>query len=98
MVEFKSGLRSDAEVLEYLKGVALTELELRPEQVANIRPETIIVEGLQLDSLKQVILLANLEENFGFELTLEDRQQLLGLTTVSDLIQFIQFIQNRVPS
>ena len=95
MVEFKSGLRSDAEVLEYLKGVALTELELRPEQVANIRPETIIVEGLQLDSLKQVILLANLEENFGFEMTLEDRQQLLALTTVSDLIQFIQ---NRVPS
>ena len=95
MVEFKSGSRTDADVLEYLRGVALTELELRPEQVANIHPETVIVEGLQLDSLKQVILLANLEESFGFEMSLEDRQELLGLTTVSDLIRFIQ---NRVPS
>ena len=82
--------RTDEEILEYLKVLARTELELRPEQVANLRPDTLILEGLQLDSLKQVVLLTNIEETFGFELSLDDRGELQNLSTVADLIRFIR--------
>lgn len=82
--------RTDEEMLDYLKALARTELELRPEQVANLRPDTLILEGLQLDSLKQVVLLTHVEETFGIELSLDDRDELQNLTTVADLIRFIR--------
>ena len=81
---------TDQDILDYLKTVARTELELTPSQVTGIRPETVIVDGLQLDSLKQVVLLASIEDTFKFELTLEDRQELQAMSTVADLIRFIQ--------
>ena len=68
------------DILDYLKTVARTELELTPSQVTGIRPETVIVDGLQLDSLKQVDLARQLEDTFEFELTLEDRQELPAMS------------------
>ncbi len=90
MAEVNRTAWTDQDILEHLKTVARTELELTPSQVAAIGPDTVIVEGLQLDSLKQVVLLASIEDTFGFELTLEDRQELQAMSTVADLIRFIQ--------
>ena len=81
---------TDEEILSKLRNIAQAELELRPEQAERIQMETAIVDGLQLDSLKQVILLTSVEETFQFELTLEDRQSLQGLATVGDLVRFVR--------
>lgn len=81
---------TDAEILASLRNIAKAELELRADQVERMQMDTSIVEGLQLDSLKQVILLTTIEETFGFEWSLDDRQALQGLTTVGDLVKFIQ--------
>jgi acyl carrier protein len=81
---------SDAHVLAHLRALAGTELELQDEQIARIDLDTPIVEGLQLDSLKQVVLITNLEETYGFELAPEDREQLQTLTTVGDLVRMIR--------
>jgi acyl carrier protein len=81
---------SEADVLERLRAVAREELELRPEELPGLGPETLLVEGLQLDSLRQVVLVTSLEEQFGFELTHEDRDRLLGLRTVGDLVALIR--------
>jgi len=48
------------------------------------------VEGLQLDSLRQVVLVTSIEGQFGFELTHEDRDRLVALRTVGDLIGLIR--------
>ena len=81
---------TDEEILTTLRNIAKAELELRPEQVERIQMATPIVDGLQLDSLKQVILLTSVEERFQFELTLEDRQSLQGLANVGDLVRFVR--------
>ena len=86
---------SEDQILEYLKELARQDLELKSEQVDQLSLESSISDGLQLDSLRQVILLANVEQKFGFELTLEDRQDLAGLNTVSDLVGFIRSRQAR---
>jgi acyl carrier protein len=80
----------DARLLEHLKALARTELELRPEQIERIDFDTPIVEGLQLDSLKQVVLMANLEATFGFELSAADLGQVRELQTVGDLVRVIR--------
>ena len=91
MNEFQStALHSEHGILAHLKTVARTELEMRPEQIDRILADTPIVEGLQLDSLRQVVLLANIEEAYGIELTLQDREQMQELQTIGDLVRFIQ--------
>jgi acyl carrier protein len=81
---------TDSHVLAHLKMLAGTELELEPAQIDRIALDTPIVEGLQLDSLRQVVLIANLEEAYGFELAPQDLEQLQSLTTVGDLVQMIR--------
>ena len=91
MTELKiARTRTEEDVFEQLKTIARAELELRPESIDAIRLDTPIVEGLQLDSLRQVVLLTNIEETFGFEFSLDDRQQLQSLRTVRDLVRWIQ--------
>jgi acyl carrier protein len=85
---------SDEEVLERLRALARETLEMKPEDLARIGPETPLVEGLQLDSLRQVMLVTSVEERFGFELRPEDNDRLPSLRTVSDLVRLIQ---ERVP-
>jgi acyl carrier protein len=81
---------TDDRMLEQLKTLARTELEMRPEQIEKIGFDTSIVEGLQLDSLKQVVLMVNIEETYGFEFSLEDRELVQELQTVGDLVRLVR--------
>ena len=67
--------------------VAKTQLSLTDEQIEKISPELPLVEGLQLDSLAQVTLIAAIEDEFGVEFELEDRQR---ITTIRDLVELIE--------
>ena len=60
-----------------------------PERVAQIRLETPLVKGLDLDSLAQAVLLAQIEEGYGILLDLADRERLQTAETVRDLAQII---------
>ena len=84
-----AALPSDEDVLEHLKEVCAEELELPAEQVAKIDGRTSVVEGLQLDSLAQVILLGRIEERYGFVFEPEHRQRLQSIQTVQELIDII---------
>jgi acyl carrier protein len=81
---------SEEDVLARLRALAREELELKPEEIGRVAPDTLLVEGLELDSLRQVVLVTSVEEQFGFELTHEDRDRLLQLRTVGDLIGLIR--------
>ena len=79
-----------AQTLEYVRNVAQAALELRPEQVARIHMETLLVDGLQLDSLKQVVLMTSIEESFGFEFSPDDLDRVQRFETVGDLVAFVR--------
>jgi len=73
-------------ILAYLKELADEELELSEEQISRIELDTQIVEGLQLDSVSQVVLITNIEEQYGFLFDFEDREK---IQTVRDLVEMI---------
>ena len=81
---------SEQYILDRLRVLAREELEMKPDEIARVGPDTLLVEGLQLDSLRQVVLVTSIEGQFGFELTHEDRDRLVGLRTVGDLIALIR--------
>jgi len=66
--------------------VAQEQMNLTPEQIAAIRPEARIIDGLELDSLAQVVLMTSIERDFGCTFSPE---QLQGVETVHDLVQLI---------
>ncbi len=78
---------SQEAILAYLREIAREELELSEEQIAQIEMETPIVEGLQLDSVTQVVLLTTIEEEYDFLFEFEDREK---IETVADLVGIIQ--------
>jgi|ERR1700722_5334484 acyl carrier protein len=75
------------QIYERLRAVVTERLSLTPEQLAALSPELPIVQGLQLDSLATVTLIAGIEDEFHIELDLEDRER---ITTIADLITLIQ--------
>ena len=75
------------QIFERLRAIAAERLVLTPEQVSTFRPDSPVVEGLQLDSLAQVTLIAGIEDEFQIELSLEDRER---ITTIADLVALIQ--------
>lgn len=75
------------QIYERLRAVVTERLSLTPEQLTALRPELPIVQGLQLDSLATVTLIAGIEDEFHIELDLEDRER---ITTIADLITLIQ--------
>jgi acyl carrier protein len=75
------------QIYERLRAVVAERLSLTPEQLAAMRPDLPIVQGLQLDSLATVTLIAGIEDEFHIELDLEDRER---ITTIADLITLIQ--------
>lgn len=81
---------TDEEILAYLKRISRDELELQPEQVTKIDLQTPMLEGLQLDSLAQVILLSQIEEHYGIIFDPEDREQLETIQTIQDLVGMIR--------
>lgn len=82
------------EIVAYLKRTAQAHLNLTPEQLQQIQVDFPLVEGLQLDSLAQVTLISAIEDDFGFVLEPEDRQQ---IHTVRDLVHFIQTRAAKTP-
>lgn len=78
---------SEEEILIYLKELAEEELELAEEQILQIDFDTQIVEGLQLDSVSQVVLITNIEEKYDFLFDFEDRE---NIQTVRDLVDMIR--------
>ena len=77
---------SEEGILAYLKEIAEEELELSEEQINRITLDTQIVEGLQLDSVSQVVLITAIEEKYDFLFDFEDREK---LQTVRDLVDMI---------
>lgn len=85
-------------VLEQIMDIAVTQLELPLPRAREITAATPLVGGLELDSLGQTILLAEIEERFGFAIGLEERTILSVAETIGDLIQFILARATRYPS
>lgn len=82
-------LTSDA-ILEVLKKLAREELERPAEQVERIGLDTPLVGGLQLDSLAQTVLLAEIQERYDITFGPLDREELESVETVMDLVRFIR--------
>ena len=76
-------------ILNHVKQLAQEELELPPQVAAQIQLETSLGEGLNLDSLAQTILMAQVGDRYGFEFEVEDREQLQAAETVRDLARII---------
>lgn len=77
---------SQEAILERLKQVAREELNMTPEKIAAIDPDAPLVETLQLDSLAQVVLMSNIEQDFGCVFEPEELQQ---IRTLRDLLALI---------
>ena len=87
---------TEGAVLGYLRKLAGEELELPPETVAQLGPETSLIGGLHLDSLAQAVLITQVEEHYGFFFKAEDRERLQTAETIRDFMQIILFrAQNR---
>jgi acyl carrier protein len=68
-----AGLQPD-QILERLRAIVSDRLDLTPEQIDALSPDLPIVEGLQLDSLAQVTLIAGIEDEFHVELNRRSEQ------------------------
>jgi acyl carrier protein len=78
---------SQEEILDFLKSIALEELELSEEQIEAMTLETSIVEGLRLDSVDQVVLVTAIEERYDFQFDFEDGKR---IDTVKELVEMIR--------
>ena len=81
---------SEQDVLAFLETQALDALELPADTVQRLNLETPLVEGLSLDSLRQVVLVTAIEEHFGFEFEAEELTELGAGGTLGDLVLVIQ--------
>ena len=79
-------MQDEDAILRRLKTVAQEQLNLTPDQVAAIQPESPLVETLRLDSLGQVVLVTAVETDFGYTFELEEWRR---LETVEDLVKMI---------
>lgn len=80
---------TEDEIIDRLKACAVDALELAPEDVRDVTRTTPIVEGLRLDSLRQVILLAKVEEAYSFEFDPEDLAAMGARATVGEFAQLV---------
>ena len=82
-------LTEDA-ILDRLKVYARDELEIPDAVVDPVGPATLLIEGLELDSLRQAMLLALIEEDYGVRLDGIDTGEFVALASVGDLVRLIQ--------
>ncbi len=87
MIEPPSTLMSQQEILLKLKQIAQEQLNLTPEQLASIQPDSPVMEALRLDSLATVVLISSVEREFGLTFEPEQWQE---LTSIKDLVSMIQ--------
>jgi acyl carrier protein len=73
-------------ILVRLKQIAREQLNMTPEQVATIHPDSKLIDTLRLDSLGQVVLVTTVEQDFGCAFEPEEWQE---LDTVDDLLKMI---------
>jgi len=78
---------TDERVLAVLRGAALEQLSLPDEQLARLRPDAVLEEVLELDSMAQVILIMEIEEAYGMRFEPEDMER---IRTVGDLIRVVR--------
>ena len=102
MADGKQGEESsltDEAILAQLKRIAREQLELQPERIERINLDARIVQGLELDSLAQVVLLTQVEEHYQLVIGLEDRERLHEVDSVGDLVSLIRELaqQERAP-
>src|SRR5512132_1557638 len=81
---------TESAILERLRACAIEALELPPDQIPAMTTALPLVEGLRLDSLRQVVLLARIEEEYGFEFDPDDLAPLRADGTLGDLVRVIQ--------
>ncbi len=87
MTELPSTQMSNQEILLKLKVIAEEQLNLTPEQLTSIQPDSPVMEALRLDSLATVVLISSVEREFGLTFEPEQWQQ---LTSIKDLVEMIQ--------
>lgn len=87
MTEPPSTQMSSQEILMKLKVIAQEQLNLTPEQLTSIQPDSPVMEALRLDSLATVVLISSVEREFGLTFEPEEWQQ---LTSIKDLVDMIQ--------
>jgi acyl carrier protein len=78
---------TQAEILMKLKQIAQEQLNLTPEQLSSIQPDSPVMEALRLDSLATVVLISSVEREFGLTFEPEQWQE---LSSVKDLVAMIQ--------
>ncbi len=81
-------LTEDA-IIDGLKACAVDALELAPDDVRHVTRATPLIEGLRLDSLRQVILLARIEEDYKVEFVHDDLIAMGADATVGEFAQLI---------
>jgi acyl carrier protein len=81
---------TETEILDRLRACAVEALELPPGEMPALTADLPLVEGLRLDSLRQVVLLARIEEEYGFEFDPADLSALGADGTLRDLVRVIQ--------
>lgn len=74
------------QIYKRLYVIAEERLSITPERLATITGSSEVVEGLQLDSLAQVTFLSAIEDEFGIELEMEDREQMRTLEDLAGVI------------
>jgi acyl carrier protein len=80
---------AEDDILAFLLAHAAETLEMTPADLQRIDRNTPIVEGLRLDSLRQVLLVTGVEERFGFVFEPEELER-LSSGTIGDLMRVIQ--------
>ncbi len=86
MPETKVAEWNEATILLHLREIARDGLNMTPEQLGTIDRDAPLIEALRLDSLAQVVLVTQVEADFGCVFEPEEWQQ---LQTVDDLVRMI---------
>ena len=73
-------------VIAHLMKIAQEEMNLTPEQLAGFDPDGPIVDNLELDSLRQVVLMSSIERDYG---CMFDPMELQQVQTLRDLVGMI---------
>ncbi len=77
---------NEEKILIHLKEIARDGLNMTPEQLETLDPDSPLIESLRLDSLAQVVLVTQVEADFGCVFEPEEWQL---LQTLDDLVRMI---------
>lgn len=81
-----AGVTSE-DILADLKWIAVTELEITPEEIDRFQPDSFLMETLNLDSLAQAVFVFAIEDHYGITFEPEDAAK---IETLKDLVALIK--------